>query len=88
MPVADGFFVLRSDLLGNLTVVVHGRADALVVDPGITATKLACLGETSSRRARLLVAGLATHRDWDRGAPNAMFYFSFGPSPQARATCR
>ena len=40
-PAADGVFVHRSELLRNLTVVVHGRAGALVVDPGITATELA-----------------------------------------------
>jgi glyoxylase-like metal-dependent hydrolase (beta-lactamase superfamily II) len=44
-PVADGVFVHRSELLRNLTVVVHGRAGALVVDPGITAAELACLGD-------------------------------------------
>jgi len=33
-PVADGVFVHRSELLRNLTVVVHGRAGALVVDRG------------------------------------------------------
>jgi len=47
-PVADGVFVHRSQLLRNLTVVVHGRAGALVVDPGITATELACLGDRSN----------------------------------------
>jgi hypothetical protein len=35
-PVPDGVFVHRSELLRNLTVVVHGRAGTLVVDPGIT----------------------------------------------------
>ena len=40
-PVADGLCVRRSELLRNLTVVVHGRAGALVVDPRITATELA-----------------------------------------------
>jgi hypothetical protein len=32
-PVADGVFVLRSELLRNLTVVVHGRAGPLVAIP-------------------------------------------------------
>lgn len=45
-PVADGVFVHRSELLRNLTVVVHGLAGALVVDPGITATELGLLSPT------------------------------------------
>ena len=41
-PVADGIFVNRSELLRNLTVVVHGRAGAPVADPGITAPDRPC----------------------------------------------
>ena len=43
-PVADGVPVHRSELLQNQTVVVQGHSGVLVVDPGITATELACLG--------------------------------------------
>ena len=64
-PVADGVFVHRSELLRNLTVVVHGRAGAPVVDPGITATKLACLGDDLRASGQVVVAGFATHPDWD-----------------------
>ena len=51
-PVADG-------------VVVHDRAGALVVDPGITATELACLGDDLRASRQVVVAGSATHPDWD-----------------------
>jgi glyoxylase-like metal-dependent hydrolase (beta-lactamase superfamily II) len=64
-PVADGVFVHRSELLRNLTVVVRGRAGALVVDPGITATELACLGDDLRASGQPVVAGFATHPDWD-----------------------
>jgi hypothetical protein len=37
----------------------------LVVDPGITATELACLGDDLRASGQLVVAGFATHPDWD-----------------------
>ena len=49
-PVADGILVHRSELLRNLTVVVHGRAGALVADLGTTA-ELARLAGHLSRQA-------------------------------------
>jgi glyoxylase-like metal-dependent hydrolase (beta-lactamase superfamily II) len=64
-PVAEGVFVHRSEPLRNLTVVVHGRAGALVVDPGITATELVCLGDDLRASGQVVVAGFATHPDWD-----------------------
>jgi hypothetical protein len=41
--VAPGESVHRSELLQNNTIVVHGRAGALLVDPGITGDELTCL---------------------------------------------
>ncbi len=44
-PVVDG-------------VVVHGRTGALVVDPGITATELACLGDDGAARCAAATASI------------------------------
>jgi hypothetical protein len=55
-PVADGSLSTGASCSGNLTVV-HGRAGALVVDPGITATELACLGDDLRASGQVVVRG-------------------------------
>ena len=41
--VADGVLTHQSELLLNNAVVVQGRAGALLMDPGITGSEMACL---------------------------------------------
>jgi glyoxylase-like metal-dependent hydrolase (beta-lactamase superfamily II) len=73
-PVADGVFVHRSELLRNLTVVVHGRAGALVVDPGITATELACLGDDLRASGQSSDVAAALRRAQSAAGPAAMLH--------------
>lgn len=63
--IADGVLVHRSELLRNNTVVVAGPSGALVVDPGLTRAELACLARDLRERGLSVVAGFATHPDWD-----------------------
>lgn len=64
-PVAEGVLVHQSDLIRNNSVVVQGRTGMLLVDPGITGDELACLADDVRRLGRPVVAGFATHPDWD-----------------------
>jgi glyoxylase-like metal-dependent hydrolase (beta-lactamase superfamily II) len=41
--VADGVLTHESELLQNSAVVVQVRAGALLMDPGITGSEMACL---------------------------------------------
>ena len=63
--VADDVLVHRSELLRNNTVVVLGGDGALLVDAGITGDEMACLAHDLSDLGRTVVAGFATHPDWD-----------------------
>lgn len=63
--VADGVLVHLSELLQNNAVVVEGRGGVLVVDPGLTGAELTCLADHLRAAGRPVVAGFATHPDWD-----------------------
>lgn len=63
--VAEGVLVHQSALLENNTVVVEGRDGVLLVDPGLTADEMACLAHDLAASGRPVVAGFATHPDWD-----------------------
>lgn len=75
-PVADGVFVHQSDLLRNNSVVVVGDAGVLLVDPGITTAEMSCLAGDLRSLGLTVVAGFATHPDWD----HALWHPSFGDS--------
>jgi glyoxylase-like metal-dependent hydrolase (beta-lactamase superfamily II) len=64
-PVAEGVLTHQSEILRNNAVVVQGRAGALLVDPGITGDEMACLANDLRELGRPVVAGFATHPDWD-----------------------
>ncbi len=76
--VADGVLVHQSALLENNTVVVEGRAGVLLVDPGITGDELACLADDLRRSGRPVVAGFATHPDWD----HVLWHADLGEAPR------
>ena len=63
--VAEGVLVHQSELLRNNTVVVQGRAGVLLVDPGITSEEMCCLANDLRELGHRVVAGFATHPDWD-----------------------
>ena len=76
--VADGVLVHRSELLRNNTVVVLGAAGALLVDPGITGEEMACLATDLAGLGLPVVAGFATHPDWD----HVLWDAAFGAAPR------
>jgi len=63
--VAEGVFTHQSELLQNNTVVVRGSAGALLIDPGIQGSEMACLAGDLAELGLPVVAGFATHPDWD-----------------------
>ena len=76
--VADGVLVHQSELLQNNTVVVHGRAGALVIDPGITGDEMACLANDLRELGQPVVAGFSTHPDWD----HVLWHAELGEAPR------
>lgn len=76
--VAEGVLVHRSALLRNNAVVVVGPTGALLVDPGLTHDELVCLADDLRARDLPVVAGFATHPDWD----HALWHPAFGDVPR------
>ncbi|PWN04216.1 MBL fold metallo-hydrolase [Nocardioides silvaticus] len=76
--VADGVLVHRSEVLRNNTVVVQGTDGVLVVDPGLTEVEMACLARDLSELGQPVVAGFATHPDWD----HVLWYDELGDVPR------
>jgi glyoxylase-like metal-dependent hydrolase (beta-lactamase superfamily II) len=66
--VADGVLVHQSEFLQSNAIVVHGRAGALVIDPGVEDQEMACLANDLSQT---VVAGFSTHPHWDHLLWNA-----------------
>lgn len=82
--IVDGVLVHRSALLRNNTVVVTGPAGALVVDPGLTGAEMTCLADDLRRLGLPVVAGFATHPDWD----HVLWHAALGEVPRyATARC-
>jgi glyoxylase-like metal-dependent hydrolase (beta-lactamase superfamily II) len=76
--VAEGVLVHQSELIQNNTVVVHGRAGVLLIDPGITGDEMACLANDLAESGRPVVAGFATHPDWD----HVLWHADLGEAPR------
>jgi glyoxylase-like metal-dependent hydrolase (beta-lactamase superfamily II) len=76
--VADGVLTHRSELLQNNTVVVQGRAGALLVDPGITGSEMTCLANDLRSLGQPVVAGFSTHPDWD----HVLWHAELGEAPR------
>ncbi len=76
--VAEGVLVHQSALLENNTVVVEGPAGVLLVDPGITGDEMVCLADDLRRSGRPVVAGFATHPDWD----HVLWHADLGAAPR------
>ncbi len=77
-PVAEGVLVHQSELLENNTVVVQGRAGVLLIDPGIRGSEMACLANDLRASGQPVVAGFATHPDWD----HALWHADLGDAPR------
>ncbi|GAB3768196.1 MBL fold metallo-hydrolase [Microlunatus parietis] len=76
--VADGVLVHQSALLQNNTVVVQGRDGVLIIDPGITGAEFACLAKDLAEAGQTVVAGFATHPDWD----HVLWHADLGDAPR------
>ncbi|MFD0557578.1 glyoxylase-like metal-dependent hydrolase (beta-lactamase superfamily II) [Stackebrandtia endophytica] len=76
--VAEGVWVHQSELLQNNTVVVQGRTGVLLIDPGITGDEMACLANDLRELGLPVVAGFATHPDWD----HALWHPDLGEAPR------
>jgi glyoxylase-like metal-dependent hydrolase (beta-lactamase superfamily II) len=76
--VAEGVLVHQSELLQNNAVVVQGRTGVLLVDPGLTGDEMACLANDLSELGQPVVAGFATHPDWD----HVLWHAELGEAPR------
>jgi glyoxylase-like metal-dependent hydrolase (beta-lactamase superfamily II) len=76
--VADGVLVHQSELLQNNAVAVQGRSGVLLIDPGTTGGEMACLARDLSGLGQLVVAGFATHPDWD----HVLWHDDLGEAPR------
>lgn len=77
-PVAEDVLVHQSELLQNNTIVVQGRGGVLLIDPGIQGSEMACLANDLRELDQPVVAGFATHPDWD----HVLWHPEFGDAPR------
>ena len=76
--IAEGVLTHQSALLENNAVVVRGESGVLVVDPGLTASEMACLASDLRGLGQGVVAGFATHPDWD----HVLWHPELGDAPR------
>lgn len=76
--VAERVLVHQSEVLRNNTVVVQGRTGVLLVDPGITGEEMVCIADDLRCLGQPVVAGFATHPDWD----HALWHPKLGDAPR------
>lgn len=76
--VADGVWAHRSELLQNNAVVVRGPSGVLLVDPGLTRVEMECLAHDLRDLHLPVVAGFATHPDWD----HVLWHPELGDAPR------
>jgi len=76
--VAEGVLVHQSELLQNNTVAVLGTSGALLVDPGIRGSEMTCLANDLRELGQPVVAGFATHPDWD----HVLWHPELGDAPR------
>ena len=77
-PVVEGVLTHQSELLQNNAVVVQGRAGVLLIDPGITGAEMTCLADDLRALGQPVVAGFATHPDWD----HVLWLAAYGEAPR------
>ncbi|WBU36728.1 MBL fold metallo-hydrolase [Homoserinibacter sp. YIM 151385] len=79
--VAEGVHVHASECIETNTTVVEGDEGVLLVDPGLTRAEVACLAgdlRGLGEAGLPVVAGFATHPDWD----HALWDAGLGPAPR------
>ncbi len=75
---AEGVLVHQSEVLRNNAVVVQGRDGVLLVDPGLTDAEMTCLAHDLRELGQPVVAGFATHPDWD----HVLWHAALGEVPR------
>jgi glyoxylase-like metal-dependent hydrolase (beta-lactamase superfamily II) len=82
--VTDGVLVHQSELLQNNAIVVQGHAGVLLIDPGLTSDEMTCLANDLRELGQSVVAGFATHPDWD----HVLWHPELGDAPRyGKARC-
>jgi glyoxylase-like metal-dependent hydrolase (beta-lactamase superfamily II) len=76
--VAEGVLVHQSELLRNNTAVVLGPTGVLLVDPGLTGEEMTRLANDLRESGQRVVAGFATHPDWD----HVLWHPDLGDAPR------
>lgn len=76
--IADGVFVHQSECIETNGVVVQGSTGVLLIDPGLTNDELRCLDGDLRELGLPVVAGFATHPDWD----HVLWHASLGDVPR------
>jgi glyoxylase-like metal-dependent hydrolase (beta-lactamase superfamily II) len=68
----------QSELLQNNAVVVQGRADVLLIDPGVTGDEMVAIADDLRKLGQPVVAGFSTHPDWD----HVLWHAKLGEAPR------
>jgi glyoxylase-like metal-dependent hydrolase (beta-lactamase superfamily II) len=76
--VAEGVLIHESEFLQSNAVVVQGPAGALLIDPGILGSEIACLTDDLRELGQPVVAGFSTHPHWD----HLLWHASLGAAPR------
>ena len=80
--VAEGVLIHESEFCQTNAVVVHGRAGALLIDPGVLGEEMACLANDLSDSGQTVVAGFSTHPHWD----HLLWHARLGAAPRYGTT--
>ncbi len=76
--VAEGVLIHESEFVQANAVVVHGRAGALLIDPGVHGDEMCCLANDLSDSGQTVVAGFSTHPHWD----HMLWHARLGTAPR------
>jgi glyoxylase-like metal-dependent hydrolase (beta-lactamase superfamily II) len=76
--VAEGVLIHQSEFCQSNTVVVHGRAGVLLIDPGIQGFEMAALANDLRELGQPVVAGFSTHPHWD----HLLWHARLGSAPR------
>ena len=76
--VAAGVLVHESECIQSNAIVVVGEAGVLLIDPGITRDEMAAIANDLRESGRPVVAGFATHPDWD----HVLWHAALGDPPR------
>ena len=76
--VAEGVLVHESECIRSNAVVVEGEVGVMLIDPGITGDEMAAIANDLRESGRPVVAGFATHPDWD----HVLWHPDLGDAPR------